>query len=433
MAARAANVFTGFGVIRMKASIVPMLAAALFAPVVLAQPRAPALGLPQAVELAQQHNSTLRVLAQEVAALDARTVQARATPNPTLDYLREGQQEQGGASSVQLAIPLELGGKRGARMAVAEAELAVAAAELAAGRMRVQAEALAAFHDVYLAEQRLALAEQASASARRSTSNTAARVGAGKISPVEETRSRLAEASVQLEAIQAGRELADARIKLAFLIGSDAASLPRLAAPALALPVAPSAAHIAERVAAAPLAQRANAELAWRGAAARLERSKRYPDLTLVVGKKREGVGRDHQTVFGLSVPLPVFDRNQGALLEAERRVDKSRAEQEANRQKLQADAALAANKLSAALEQERLLRDTVLPGGQSAYAAAGKGFEAGKFSFLELLDAQRSYFQAQVLHLRAVAEAHRAAAELAALIGPLQGALSPLDTQEAP
>uniref|UniRef100_UPI00145EE1EE TolC family protein n=1 Tax=Aromatoleum evansii TaxID=59406 RepID=UPI00145EE1EE len=59
-----------------------------------------------------------------------------------------------------------------------------------------------------------------------------------------------------------------------------------------------------------------------------------------------------------------------------------------------------------------------VLPGAQSAYEAAVKGFELGKFSFLEALDAQRTLLQARMQALRAIADAHRARAELDRILG---------------
>ncbi len=428
----------------MKALFMPMLAAALLAPLVSAQqapgsaatvitPRLLApLSLSRAIEQAQQHNSELRVLSAEVAALEARTVQAGARPNPTLEYLREGRQDQGGSASLQLALPVELGGKRSARIDTATAELRLAAADLAAGRMRVRAEVVAAFHEAYLADKRLQLATQVSNLARQSTNSAKARVLSGKISPVEETRANVAEANVEVEAVQARRDREEARIRLALLCGCDVDAASTLAAPDVALPVAPSERAIADRLAAAPLVQRAMADLDWRSAAARLERARRYPDLSLIVGKKREGIGQERQTVLGLSVPLPLFDRNQGAILEAERRIDKSRAELEAGRVRLQADVAQTASRLAAALEQERIIREKVLPGSQSAFEAAGKGFEAGKFNFLEVLDAQRTYFQAQAQHLRAISEAHRAAADLAALIGPTDASF-PTSYKQAP
>lgn len=71
-----------------------------------------------------------------------------------------------------------------------------------------------------------------------------------------------------------------------------------------------------------------------------------------------------------------------------------------------------------AARTEAQLLRDDVLPGAQSAYDAATKGFELGKFDFLDVLDAQRTFFAAKSQYLRALAETYRAAADIDRLLG---------------
>jgi cobalt-zinc-cadmium efflux system outer membrane protein len=63
-------------------------------------------------------------------------------------------------------------------------------------------------------------------------------------------------------------------------------------------------------------------------------------------------------------------------------------------------------------------LQSTVVPGAKSAYDAVVVGFDYGKFNFLEMLDAQRTYFAAKSQYLKALADAHRAAAEIDRLLG---------------
>ena len=79
------------------------------------------------------------------------------------------------------------------------------------------------------------------------------------------------------------------------------------------------------------------------------------------------------------------------------------------------------------------MLQRDILPGAQSAYDAATKGFELGKFSFLEVLDAQRTSFQAKSQYLRALAEAHRSAAEIERILGvaSTQSTQAPAATQQ--
>lgn len=80
---------------------------------------------------------------------------------------------------------------------------------------------------------------------------------------------------------------------------------------------------------------------------------------------------------------------------------------------------------MTAALEEVALIVAEVLPGAESTYLAASRGFELGKFSFLEVLDAQRTLFQSKNQYLLAVAESYRASAEIDRLVGatgPLTG-----------
>jgi hypothetical protein len=69
--------------------------------------------------------------------------------------------------------------------------------------------------------------------------------------------------------------------------------------------------------------------------------------------------------------------------------------------------------RLKALVVEAQTLQSEIMPGARSAYEAASKGFELGKFSFLEVLDAQRTFFQARAQYLRSLSDAHRTAAEL--------------------
>ena len=124
-------------------------------------------------------------------------------------------------------------------------------------------------------------------------------------------------------------------------------------------------------------------------------------------------------------MPLPFFDRNQGNVLEALKREDKSRDELLAMQIRLTTDVLQARERLSASRSEIEVLQREVLPGAKSAYDAATTGFEFGKFNFLEVLDAQRTYFQAKSQYLKALAQTHRAAAEIDRLLGDQSSAMT--------
>jgi cobalt-zinc-cadmium efflux system outer membrane protein len=250
------------------------------------------------------------------------------------------------------------------------------------------------------------------------TTIAARRVAAGKVPPLEETKARVAEAGVRVELTLAASELASARKRLASLWGNPSPRFERAEGELEALPPLPAAADLNSRLAAAPSLARARIEVERRAALAQVERSRRVPNVTVSLGAKRdEALGRD-QAIFGVAIPIPVFDRNQGNLLEALRRADKARDELAATELKSSNELTLAYERLSAARSETQSLQRDILPGAQRAFEAASKGFELGKFGFLDVLDAQRTLFQAKSQYLRALAEAHRSAAEIGRVLG---------------
>ena len=126
----------------------------------------------------------------------------------------------------------------------------------------------------------------------------------------------------------------------------------------------------------------------------------------------------DVALIFGLSFPLPLFDRNQEAIREAQYNL--ARAFEERKSAEVVVRTALAATyqALSAAWATAIALKNDVLPGAQSAFDAVTEGYRIGKFDFLEVLDAQRTFFEVRGSYIDALAEYHRAVADVERLIG---------------
>ena len=378
------------------------------------------LTLPQALALAMSSNAELAVLSREVEAAEGPVLQGAARPNPELSFLLEDTRRSTRTTTVQVNQALELGNQRAARIVAAGLGRDIAAAELAAKRADVRATVAASFYEVLLAQERLALSRGTVDLARRASEVAGKRVQAGKISPVEETKALTAEAGARLDAAQAEAELTLSRLRLAASWGSASPDY----GPAVPLtasadpPVVPTADAVARRLEASPSLARARIEVQRRQAISELARVQRTPDVTVSVGVKRDAELQLTQAVIGLSMPLPVFDRNQGHLLEALKREDKARDELLAADIFLRTSVQQGLGRLAAARAEMTLLREAVLPGAKSASDAATKGFELGKFSVLDLLDAQRTLFQAQAHHLRARGDALRAAIEVDRLLG---------------
>lgn len=379
---------------------------------------APVLTLAEALRLAEAHNPDLATARLELQATEAAALQAGARPNPELGVLLEGRDRSTRTSTLQLSQAIELGGKRAARVAAAEQVRAQAAVALEARRNEVRASVTAAYFELVAAQEQERLAISSLDLAGSAAAAASKRLQAGKVPPLEQARARVAEAAARSELAQAQSERLLARRRLAAHWGQSPQAVGQAGTDAQALPALPSEQALAQGLAEAPALQLARLDIARRQALVDAERARRVPDLTLTLGAKRDAERGQTQAVVGFSIPLPVLDGNQGNLLEALRREEQAREALGAATLRLQAELAQALERLRLSRDQVQLLRQEALPTAQTAYDAALKGYELGKFAFLDVLDAQRTLFQLRRQLWRDSAEAFRAAADLDRLLG---------------
>ena len=377
----------------------------------------PILSFDYALRLAEENNADLRAAGSEVAASEAALAQLGKMSNPELAYSIEDFKSETRTTTLQVSQVFELGGKRSARIGAGERTRDVAIADRTIKLAEVRSSVSTAFFDVLIGQERMALAEAALGLAQRATDIAGKRVASGKVSPVEDTKARLAQANVRLELAQAKSDLIAAHIRLCGTWNADAQCFGIARGNPADVPDTILFEDLATIVKRSPAVQRAAVELDRRIALANVEQTRQSGNVTVSIGVKRaEEIGRN-QALVGLSVPLPLFDRNQGTLLEALRRTDKARDELVATESRLRMDLQQAQQQLITAHEAIVVLREDILPGAQSAYDAALKGFEFGKFTFLEALDAQRTLLQAKTQYLAILATLHRTRADLDRLI----------------
>ena len=380
------------------------------------------LSLTKAIELALEGSPEVAAATRQWEATEGQVLQGRARPNPELAYSLEDARSRTRTQSWQLNLPVELGGKRAARTKAAEKSREQAQAQLNELKAALRANVAAAYFDVLTAQERLVLAKDSVALAKSSTDTVAKRVAVGKVSPVEESKARVAEAGIRVELAQAASEQRNALSRLFALLGKIEAPFTVLEGKAENLPPVPKLADLQSLISSSPAVVLARIEVDRRKALTDLEQSKRVPDITVSAGIQRSNETQRNILLFGVSVPLPVFDRNQGNLLEALKLEDKARDELQGATVRLHSEVAQAQERLSTIAAEVQSLRQDVLPGAKSAYDAATIGFENGKFNFLEVLDAQRTYFTAKSQYLKALGEAHRAAADVDRLLGGSTG-----------
>ncbi|MGJ7509875.1 TolC family protein [Variovorax sp. GT1P44] len=411
------------------------LAATLFSPFVSqAQPALPpsALGqspaaadassgsltLDQALAFAVAKSPLLAASERELEATQGAVQQAGALRNPELSALLEDTNKETRTTTGVVSFPIELGGKRAARVAAAERGQDVARAELSNAKAQLKSTVIAAFFAVMVAQERVRLASGSAEIALQGADVTARRVAAGKISPVDETRAQVEMANAQLELSEAKAELFNARQTLAAQWGAAAPHFTEARGDLDNLPARASAESLQGELLQSPSLRTSRMELDRRRALVDVENSKRYSDVTLSVGAKRDNELGRTQAVVGVSVPLPFFDRNQGNVYEATKRVEKAEEEYQYAQIRLANELSSASKQLEVSRASAQTLKTTVLPAAQRAHDAATKGFEAGKFGFLDVLDAQRSLLQARVRYLGALASSYQAATTIDRILG---------------
>jgi len=241
---------------------------------------------------------------------------------------------------------------------------------------------------------------------------------AGKVSPVESVKAEI-ELKNNRQALQGlKRRLERNRKALTSMWGRAEPDFNRVLEILDALPVLPSLNALEAALEENPDIGRFKAERRYRQARYDLAQAQRIPDLSLSGGYRQIPESDDTAFIAEVAIPLNIFDRNQGNIEAARQAVkqvqDRRSAVLNDRRRQLNAvfQNALTARDEILALEQD------IIPATRQVFAAKKEGYLNGKFSFLELLDAQRVLFDSQERYNDALVAYHLAAAEIERLTG---------------
>lgn len=362
------------------------------------------------------------VLEADVARARGLAEQARARPNPSINVYAENfagdldrnarNQQQ---TTFQIDQPIELGGKRSARIAAGEAGIVAAQARNRDGRLVYATELARAYAGAEIADRRIAIAEDEVEEATDDMKVARALVGAGK-----EARLRQVQAETELNTLQADLENARAL---------KTAALARLSALAgITTPFTGLSESLLDRLDAKPAfgpidpmqATMVRVAEAERDAAARavtVQQRLAIPNVTAQLGVRQLRVASGPAVVAGISVPLPLFDRNRGNISAA--RAELQGAEARAAAARLEAEAGTRAGlALVEAADARAAAAQRTLATAQEGYRLARVAYEAGKSPLIELLAARHNLGVARGVILDAAAARLDARANLARLQG---------------
>jgi cobalt-zinc-cadmium efflux system outer membrane protein len=379
------------------------------------------LTLDQAVAEALSSNLELLAKRYDLSIAEARKVTASMHPNPNfslgadhLDFLGTGYDATNAAGpseySGRFDFTFEGGGKRARRMEVAELARQVTEFQLRDAARQLILDVDNAYVEVLLSRGNLAVAQQNRSAFSRITRISRERVRAGDLARVELMRTQLAELQYDNSVILSEARLRTAKQKLLLLMGRGKnvsedieleGSLPR---PAVNL-ATPELEQIA-------LSQRPDYLALIRDqerseASVRLEEANGKPNY---VGgfeyRRQQGLaGRGNSLGFFFSMPLPIFDTNEGEVLRARHEYDQVLARGKALEAQIKQELASASQQLQAAERTVRQIESHMLTQARQVLDTMEYSYRGGHATLVELLDAQRSYNDIMLSYNEALAE----------------------------
>ncbi len=392
------------------------------------------LALPQVVELTLQNNGDLKSFREEKGIRDAGKVRAGLLPNPTLE-LEGGTGALTGSSSennLSLGVSQEflLAGKRQKRLAIAERELEMYHWQLADRKRMLREEVKSVFYDVILAEQRVALADRSVGLNRQLFDVTRERLAAGDIPELEMNLAKVELARGQGARIEVERALNRNQARLWTLMGVSPGE-----APALAGAFETENDLAKNLVALKQLAKDKRPDLkALQAEKDRgesdiiLAQSEAIPNLTAGLALKRDttameigGVeGKDTAYTIGLrlSLPIPLFDRNQAGVQEARVKKSSSESRLTAAIRNSEREVETAYASLLNAEKVLSLYKSDIIPQLEENLQLTQEAYKLGEVGILAVIQEQKKFFEISDSYLLARHDRQAALTRLETAVG---------------
>ncbi|MDN5870118.1 MAG: TolC family protein [Nitrococcus sp.] len=383
-----------------------------------------ALRLQEALATALMHNPELAAFGWNVRAAQARILQASLRPNPELQAQGQSVSATGLHSGLSpltitamISQPILTGGEIAKRTRVAQLERDLAAWDYEAKRLDVFTEVVQRFVGVLAGQRRLAVAERTFELANQVYQTVSRQVAAGAVSPIEQTRAKAERALNRIGLQRAKRRLEAARQALAKALGLAEPTFEEVVGELARVQPVPPLEILDDFLSQNPAVARWETVLAERRAEIELAEAEGLPDVTPGIGVLYLPGFDFTAGVVSLSMPLPLFDRNQGNIQAARAELMQARQQRRAAIVRVRAALGQRYQTLQAALAAATGLAEQALPAARSAYEAVLTAYRRGERGFLDVLIAQRTLFELKTRYVEVLAEYHRTAAAVERLI----------------
>lgn len=367
------------------------------------------LTLDQAVNAALEHSPVLAADRSRYDAAAAARQQSGALPNPELsveaeNFMGDGPYEGFDAAEVTVGVSqlVELPGKRSNRMTVSEAEKTKASHSMKAARLDLIRDVIIAYSEAVTAQKEISILQEELNLAMAVRDSVAAKVEAGKEPPIQKNKAEIALSTTRIALDRADRNLTTRLAALKALMGNgvEAVRLDPDSLPALIAPL--QFKDYAYRLSNTPDALTMESDIRRAKSLVSYEKASAVPDPTFNVGIKELGEDDGKAFIAGISIPIPVFNINRAGIERAGYELNAAKLDKNSGLLSLETQLYEAHEALMNAFHESQTLEKNILPGAEESFSYARQGYEAGKFGYLDVLDAQRTLFDARRQYIRA-------------------------------
>jgi cobalt-zinc-cadmium efflux system outer membrane protein len=378
------------------------------------------LTLVEAERLATGSHPAMREAAAQVRALGGKWVQVGLRPNPTIGYAGNeiGDEGRAGQQGGFVGQEFVTAGKLGLNRSVVFNEQQAAEQRLQRTQLQVLTTVRKYYFEALAAERSMALAQQLSEIAGKSVAVSEQRLKALDIPKTALLQSQIESESASLLEQQASERHEAAWRRLASVVGAPtdqsmsledvlARPLPELDYAAARERLKSESPELAELRFAV---ERARAEVGRASAG-------RIPNVSAQAGVQHDNATSDTIANLQVSIPLPVFDRNQGAIAQACSELTAAQAALEARELALDQQLSLALRDYRTARERVARYKDKVLPAAQETLDMINKGYQQGQLDYLQVLTVQQTYASKNLSYLHDLETAWKEWAEIDGLL----------------
>jgi cobalt-zinc-cadmium efflux system outer membrane protein len=387
-------------------------------------PKESELSLHEAIELAIQHSPDMVGAEASYGAARGQRRQAGALMNPSIGFEAEnvaGSGAYSGTDNAEFTLginqQIQIGGKRSANIHAAEYGQEAARYGKSTAQLDLIRNVKVAFTDAVAAQEQSVIMQEQEKLARDVYATVNKRVTAAAEPVVQRNKAKISLANAELIAERAKGQKQSA-LKILAAQWNNAQIPSALASKdfyeAKKFDVSKDVETLLQNT---PDYKQQSASIRQAKSLLDLEKANAIPDPTVSFGLRDLRATNDQALVLGLSIPLPVFNMNGGNIETARQQAVKAETDRQKTLLTGQANLAEHIQLLQNAYLTATRIKADILPEAQEAFSQAKRGYNAGKFAYLEVLDAQRTLTDTRITYIQALRDYHVNKAEVERLI----------------